>query len=54
MKKTLCFALVLSGLLCACGLTKKYLGLNRSTPDETKVEPRTPLDLPPDFDTLPE
>ncbi len=54
MKKMLSLMLVLSVVLSACGLTKKDLGLNRSTPDETKVEIRQPLDLPPDFDTLPE
>lgn len=54
MKKILSLMLALSCILCACGLTKKDLGLNRSTPDETQVQMRPPLDLPPDFDTLPE
>lgn len=54
MKKTLSVMLLLSCVLCACGLSKKDLGLNRSMPDETKVVARQPLDLPPDFNTLPE
>lgn len=45
-----CGVLLLSG----CGLTKKDLGLARSVPDETSVETRQPLDLPPDFYVLPE
>lgn len=41
-------------MLNACGLTKKDLGLQKSIPDETKVETRKPLDLPPNFDELPD
>jgi hypothetical protein len=50
------FALVLGTalMLSACGLTKKQLGLARSTPDETAVETRQPLDLPPDYNVLPD
>ena len=33
---------------------KKWMGLNKSAPDETKIETRAPLVLPPDFDELPE
>ncbi len=54
MKKMLSLLLALSFALAACGLTKKDLGLNRAVPDETQVKMRQPLDMPPDFDTLPE
>ncbi len=54
MKKQVVLLLILSCVLSACGLTKKELGLSKSTPDETRVETRQPLDLPPDFDELPE
>ncbi|MDD7313797.1 MAG: DUF3035 domain-containing protein [bacterium] len=42
------------GLLSACGLTKEKLGLSRPSPDETQVEQRAPLSLPPEFDVRPE
>lgn len=54
MKKVVFAVLGLSFLLTGCGLTKKDLGLSRSVPDETSVETRQPLDLPPDFYELPE
>ena len=54
MKKTLILMLIMSFTVCACGLTKKDLGLAKSTPDETKVETRKSLDLPPNFDVLPD
>ena len=54
MKKNLVLFLALISFLSACHLTKKDLGLATQTPDETQVEVRQPLDLPPDFDTLPD
>ncbi len=39
--------------LSCCGLTKKDLGMARSTPDETQVAKRDRLVLPPDFDVRP-
>lgn len=54
MKKIVCFMLLVSFALCGCGLTKKQLGLSRSAPDETSVETRRPLELPPDYNILPE
>lgn len=54
MKKNLVLMLVLTLVLCACGLTKEKLGLKRSMPDATQVEVRQPLDLPPDFSNLPD
>lgn len=46
----LIFALGLSG----CGLNKESLGLKRTSSDAAAVEVRQPLDLPPDFDKLPD
>jgi uncharacterized lipoprotein len=49
--------LVLFGLmltLSACSMTKKQLGLSRDVPDESTVETRRPLDLPPDYNILPD
>lgn len=54
MNKIFALLLVMALGLSACGLTKKDLGLSRNTPDETKVETRRSLDLPPDFDQLPD
>lgn len=54
MKQLLAIILGVSLCVGACGLTKKDLGLSRNTPDETKVETRRSLDLPPDFDQLPD
>lgn len=54
MKKLLILMLMMSFTICGCGLTKKDLGLSKQTPDETKVETRKSLDLPPDFDKLPD
>lgn len=54
MKKIICVAFVLSIILSGCGLTKKDLGLSRSAPDETQVQTRQNLVLPPDFDMLPD
>ncbi|EKE10047.1 MAG: hypothetical protein ACD_16C00082G0010 [uncultured bacterium] len=47
---------LLSGccLLQACGSVKKTLGIDRDPPDEFAVTPsEQPLDMPPDFFTLP-
>lgn len=52
--KKIFFGLICAALLAGCGLTKKDLGLARSVPDESLVETRQPLDLPPDFNVLPE
>ncbi len=54
MKKTLLVLFVVAFFLSGCTTAKKWLGLNKSTPDETKIETRAPLVLPPDFDVLPE
>ena len=54
MKKKSILILMGCILLTSCGLTKKDLGLAKDTPDETVVETRKPLDMPPDFDILPE
>lgn len=46
------FGLVL--VLAACsGVTKEDLGLSRRSPDETQVEQRAPLSLPPEFGVRP-
>jgi len=53
--KKIFFALVMVCFaLSGCTTAKKWFGLNKSTPDETKIETRTPLVLPPDFDELPQ
>jgi hypothetical protein len=53
MKKTIATILMLSFVLTGCTTLKKWFGLNKSAPDETKIETRAPLVLPPDFDDLP-
>ena len=53
MKKTFFALFVVCLALSGCTTAKKWLGLNKSTPDETKIETRAPLVLPPDFDELP-
>ena len=53
MKKNIALLLTLVVMLSACATMKKWLGLNKTTPDETKIETRSPLVLPPDFDELP-
>ena len=45
--------LCLVALLSACGLTKEKLGISRKSPNETTVETRAPLSLPPEFDVRP-
>ena len=54
MRKILGLLFVICFVLNGCGLTKKDLGLAKNIPDENKVETRKALDLPPDFDMLPE
>lgn len=54
MKKIMCLAFISAVFLSGCGLTKKDLGLSRSIPDETQVQTRSNLVLPPDFDVLPD
>ena len=53
MKKILVVLFVSCFLLSGCSSFKKWFGLNKSSPDETKIETRAPLVLPPDFDELP-
>lgn len=50
------FLLLVIGLalsLCACGATKKTLGLTRQGPDETTVKVNEPLILPPEYNVRP-
>ncbi len=53
MRKVFLILLGLSFMLCACSSLKKTLGLERSVPDETQLETRQPLDMPPDMNELP-
>ncbi len=54
MKKTSLILILVCAMLVGCSTAKKWLGLDKTnTPDETKVETRAPLVLPPDFDELP-
>jgi len=53
MRKKFLILTALCFVLGGCTTAKKWLGLNKTTPDETKVETRAPLVLPPDFDELP-
>ena len=53
MKKIL-FVMLVCCVLSGCAATKRWLGLGKTdTSDETKVETRAPLVLPPNFDELP-
>lgn len=54
MKKIFVLLALSVMFLSACSMSKKMLGLEKSAPDETKVETRDRLVLPPDFDELPE
>lgn len=54
MKKNIFLLLFVSFLICGCQTAKKWLGFEKSAPDETKIETRAPLVLPPDFDELPD
>ena len=53
MKKMFLLLVLCSFTLGGCTTAKKWLGLNKTSPDETKIETRAPLVLPPDFDKLP-
>lgn len=44
---------LVAGLTACSGLTKEKLGLGHRSPNETKVESRAPLSLPPEFDVRP-
>ena len=52
MKKKLLILMVLCVALNGCTTMKKWFGLNKTAPDETKIETRAPLVLPPNFDEL--
>ena len=52
MKKIIISSVCLA-MLCACGLTKKDLGLEKKTPDEMMVVSRAPLSIPPEFGLRP-
>lgn len=41
------------GLVACSNLTKEKLGIAKDRPNETLVEKRAPLDLPPEFDLRP-
>lgn len=51
MRKILVLGLVLA--VAACSWGRKDLGLANVSPDETQVEVRKPLSLPPEFDVRP-
>lgn len=52
MKKMfILFAMVL--MLVGCGLTKEDLGMARSKPDESQVQARKALVIPPDYNVRP-
>lgn len=40
-------------VLCACGITQKSLGIEKSSPDEMMVVSRAPLSIPPEFGLRP-
>ena len=52
MNKILISSLVMM-TLCACGITRDDLGLEKETPDEMMVVARPPLSIPPEFDLRP-
>ncbi len=52
MKKII-LSSVCVAMLCACGLTRKDLGLEKDTPDEMMVVSRAPLSIPPEFKLRP-
>ncbi len=51
MRKIISLGLVL--VLASCSWGKQELGLANVSPDETQVEVRKPLSLPPQFDVRP-
>ena len=54
MKKIIALCLTLTFVLSSCSTFKKWAGFEKNAPDETKIETRNPLVLPPDFDELPD
>lgn len=49
----ICVLLAVLLFLGACGLTKKDLGMTRTTPDESQVSKKERLVIPPDYGVLP-
>ena len=52
MKKIIVSSFLIMAL-CACGITKEKLGLEKSSPDEMSVVSRAPLSIPPEFGMRP-
>lgn len=53
MMRILLMICVVAGLAACSGLTKEKLGIAKERPNETLVEKRAQLDLPPEFDLRP-
>ena len=53
MVKKIILSSVLAVMVCACGLTKKDLGIEKESPDEMLVVSRAPLSIPPEFGLRP-
>lgn len=53
MKKTLFILLSVFVLFACTRAQKEYFGLIKQGPDETKVETRKPLSIPPEFGLRP-
>ncbi|MCQ2741200.1 MAG: DUF3035 domain-containing protein [Alphaproteobacteria bacterium] len=51
MRVVLMLCVIMS--LTACSMNKEQLGLSKKSPDETVVESRGPLSLPPEFEVRP-
>ncbi|MBO5284783.1 MAG: hypothetical protein J6B00_02790 [Alphaproteobacteria bacterium] len=51
--KKICVLFMLMLVLAGCGLTKKDLGMARSTPDESQVSRRERLVVPPEYKVRP-
>ena len=52
MNKIVISSLIVA-MLCACGMTRKSLGLEKDAPDEMLVVSRAPLSIPPEFGLRP-
>ncbi|MBR1605301.1 MAG: DUF3035 domain-containing protein [Alphaproteobacteria bacterium] len=52
MKKIVISSIVVT-MLCACGVTRDDLGLEKESPDEMMVISRAPLSIPPEFNLRP-
>ena len=52
MKKII-ISFLMSLTVCACGVTKKDLGIEKESPDEMMVVSRAPLSIPPEFGLRP-